>query len=673
MDFPTPSANHSIEEDVPKLTRCKISRDTMLVRIAVGLFIEQTVALIRLSSILYAHFDLTKDFMEFYQAWFLIAHGQLNPYLTSVHGYFWQNHLEWIMWPFALLYFIYPHGITLLIVQDVATVGAEAMAFGMIRDMVKNQPESRRQSLWWVQWLGLLLLVFNPWVYAANIFDFHFHTLEAFFVTAAVWQFYRKHVRWGYVFALLCFATSDVSVTYLAAVGLLLLFWRQWREGIVVGLMGVLGFIVEQHLFYHGLGGLGIAFPHAAKTSSVSTRTASPLLSLWRLPRAGFALFWPERMNWYANIGPSGFIGILSPIGLLVPGLVLFEASLGGTQFFQPGWAVVSAYALLAVGTVAVLVWLAGRSTVIARIVGGLILVNLVGWFVVGISELPFRTALPTTAATNTLRHLRQTIPRGAEVVASQAVIGRFGAREHVQLFWWRILVQSGTLYFIILPYQGIQENFPAVELARIAYVANNLHAHLLAHHGGVWAFRWTPSAPVHSISIPSTVRVLPAWALKTAVGRRIVSGDPNNWHLSADGSPSGYVMEGAYWRLGTGRYQASVSLDTNGPIRITVRNDTNHKLLARKSYTATYGPDTLKVPFTLSRESPGNRHLGTGPFQYESEASSLKLNDNIEVRVWTPGHEKVSVYSVGITKTSGNRSTAVTHSNEPRVLRQRQ
>ncbi len=656
MDITNPSVGHHRPEDAPKQTRCKMSRDTILARVALGLFIEQTVALIRISTIIYAHFDLTRDFMEFYQAWFLIAHGQLNPYLTSVHSYFWQNHLEWIMWPLALLYFVYPHGMTLLIVQDVATVGAEAAAFGLIRDIVKNQPEGLRQSLWWVQWLGLLLLVFNPWVYAANIFDFHFHTLEAFFVTAAVWQFYRKHVGWGYFFALLCFATSDVSVTYLAAVGLLLLVWRKWREGIVVGSMGLLGFIVEQHLFYHGLGGLGL--PNVPKTSFHSTRHSWPLLSLWRLFRSGGSLFWTERMNWYANLGPSGFIGILSPIGLLVPGLVFFEASLGQTPIFQPGWAVISAYALLTVGTVSVVIWLARRSTVLSRIVGGLLLVNLVGWFVVGMWGLPFRTAMPTTAASKTLLQLRQSIPRKAEVVASQAVIGRFGAREHVQLFWRRqILVESPVLYFIILPYQGIQQNGPAAQLARIGYVADHLHARLVTHHGGVWTFRWTPHDPVRSISIPSAFSVLPAWALKTAVGHRIVSGPSAAWHLSADNSRSGYVEKGAYWPLATGKYRASVSLNSNGPIRVTVWNDTNNKMLSSKTFPATHGIHTLTMPFTLAHEIQHKLQLGRGPFQYAATASLPQLIDNIEVRVWTPGHENVSVYKVGMAKTSRKTS----------------
>lgn len=658
MHFTRLILNEQLENDGSNRALSRVFHEKNLVRVATALFVLQVMALVGMSVFLYNHFDLTKDFMEFYQGWFLIAHGHLNPYLPSVDVYFWQNHLEWIMWPLALLYFIYPHGITLLVLQDLGTVGAEVAAFGMMRDIVQKQPDTQRQKLWWIPWLGLMLLVFNPWVYVANIFDFHFHTLEAFFVTAAVWQFYRKHVQWGYVFVALCFVTSDVSVTYLASVGILLLFWRQWRHGIIVGLWGVLGFMLEQHLFYHGLGGLGITVPSVAETSRVHhtvthggnpAQFSFPLASLWQLSRAGLKLFWSERLNWYANLAPAGLVGVLSPVGLWVPGLVLFEASLGGAQFFQPGWAVVSAYALLAVGTVSVLVWVAHRSIRLTKILGVLVMVNLCGWFVVGMAGLPFRTAVPTTAATETLQHLRQTIPPDAEVVASQGVIGRFAARENVHLFWSPIPIDSKSIYFIVSPYEGIDVSSPAEELARIVYLKDHLHAHLIAYRSGIWTFRWTPPRHVRIVSIPETLHTLPAWPLETAVGHRVLSGPARDWHLTAEGSGAGYVMHGAYWRLGKGTYRTSVALKTRGPVNVEVWNDTGNLLLARRTIPVTHGMETLTIPFTLSHEFPRNLHPGIGPFRYLPVVSSS--NNNVEVRVWTPGHVKVSIYRVGITK----------------------
>jgi len=55
------------------------------------------------SAVLYRHFSLTPDFAQYHQAWYLIAHGDLNPYDTVGNFAFWQNHAEFIMWPLALI------------------------------------------------------------------------------------------------------------------------------------------------------------------------------------------------------------------------------------------------------------------------------------------------------------------------------------------------------------------------------------------------------------------------------------------------------------------------------------------------------------------------------------------------------------------------------------------
>lgn len=541
MDVITPSLNCHDVEDIPKRTWRSLLGDTMLGRLVPTLFIGQTAILILLDTILYMHFDMTKDFMEVYQAWFLVAHGQLNPYLMSVHEYFWQNHLEWIMWSLALLYSIYPHGITLLTGQDVATVAATAVAFGMIRDIVKR-----------------------------------LCTLEAFFVTAAAWQFSRQHVLWGYVFVALCFITSDVSVTYLAVVSVLLLLWRQWRDGIVVGLLGLLGLIGEQHFFYHDLGGVGF--------------------------------FW------------SGGADALPP------------HSIKGLTFSV---------------TMAVLVGTAQKSFALSRIVGALVVAKLLGWFVVGVG-LRFRTPLQTVDASNTLQHLRHTISAGAKVMGSQTIIGHFAAHQNVHTFAPTIPIESKMLDFIVAPYQGIRQTFPAEELMRIAYLGDHWHAHPLTDHGNVWTFRRKPPSTVCSLSISNTKPVLPAWPLKTAVECRILPGAATCWHLATDGSRAGDVMEEAYWLRGRRTYQAYVSLQSKGPIHGRVWNGRVREWLARKTFGATHGRDTLWVAHTFSH----HRVAGTGPFHYQSVPPTLKVPNNIEGRVWTPRHETVSVYRVGITKT---------------------
>ena len=81
------------------------------------------------SAIQYSRFALTSDFATYNQAWFLIAHGHLVPYDTVQRFQFWRNHGELLCYPLALLYWVWPHGLTLLWLQDLCVTGAEVVAF----------------------------------------------------------------------------------------------------------------------------------------------------------------------------------------------------------------------------------------------------------------------------------------------------------------------------------------------------------------------------------------------------------------------------------------------------------------------------------------------------------------------------------------------------------------
>src|ERR1700730_10955836 len=56
------------------------------------------------STIAYRRFTLTFDFAVYHQAWFLIAHGNLDPYNTMQGIPFWRTHSEFLLWPLALFY-----------------------------------------------------------------------------------------------------------------------------------------------------------------------------------------------------------------------------------------------------------------------------------------------------------------------------------------------------------------------------------------------------------------------------------------------------------------------------------------------------------------------------------------------------------------------------------------
>ena len=99
------------------------------------------------STLLYQHFALTPDFAQYHQAWYLIAHGHLNPYDTVGNFTFWQNHAEFIMWPLALLYWIFPSGLQLLWLQDIGVVGAELVAFLWLCQLAERYRPGRDAQL----------------------------------------------------------------------------------------------------------------------------------------------------------------------------------------------------------------------------------------------------------------------------------------------------------------------------------------------------------------------------------------------------------------------------------------------------------------------------------------------------------------------------------------------
>ena len=614
----------------------------------------QAIVLFSLSLWLDTHFDLTKDFALFYQGWFLIANGHINPYLSLISLYYWQNHLEWIMWPLSLLYFIYPHALTLLVAQDLAIIGSEVAAIGLMRDLIRHQRGSESGSWWWLQWLGLLMIVLNPWTYWATMFDFHFQSFEAFFLTAAVWQFYRRQVFWGYVFTFLCFVTGNVSITFLVPLGVLLLVWRKWRDGAFIVALGIAGFLLEEHIFYHGLGGFGITVPTAATATGPGIHASSPVGftfgSFVQLLSSTMNSMWSGRLNIYANLAPTGLLGVFSPIGLLIPGLVLAESSLGGSMFSQPGWQNIGAYALLSVGTIALLAQIARRSMLASKIIASLVVINMLAWSVIGIIGLKSRTAVPDTLAAATLQQLRQTIPSDAEVVASQSIIGRFAARQYVYEFGNSgslIPIHAKSIYLIISPYNGIDMSPVDTELARIDFLAHQRGFRLIAHRGDIWAFVWNPPRRQKFFAVGGDPMMLSAWSVKSASGYPVLSGPVSSWHMTDIRGHVGYVVAGAYWRLLPAIYRLSVKLTSPGPVSVEVWNTTGNQLLLRRTLPASVGSELTVGDFSNQQQFPRKLFNGWGPFAFQP--ISPLLYNQIEVRMWTNGQSGVDAYSIAM------------------------
>jgi hypothetical protein len=67
----------------------------------------------------------------------------LNPFVTTHRYPYLDDHFGLLLYPIALTYLVYPHGIVLLLLQDLAGVGAEIATIWWIADILERRMAAR--------------------------------------------------------------------------------------------------------------------------------------------------------------------------------------------------------------------------------------------------------------------------------------------------------------------------------------------------------------------------------------------------------------------------------------------------------------------------------------------------------------------------------------------------
>ena len=153
-------------------------------------------------------------------------------------------------------------------------------------------------------------------------------------------------------------------------------------------------------------------------------------------------------------------------------------------------------------------------------------------------------------------------------------------------------------------------------------------------------------AAGVRTVTVPDGTRPLPAWTGRGAAGRPVMTGPIRSWHVTSTGT-RGYVVDRLQWRRHLGTYKISVTLSATGPVNIEIWNDNGDALLARRHVPATAGVETITVPVVADGAYIERvlRRLGTLPRGLRKPPRGQRL----ELRVWSPGHETVNVYSAAL------------------------
>jgi len=590
--------------------------------------------------------SLTHDFAIYWQAVWLIAHGHLNPYSTIEQNFFYQSHFELIMWPMSVLYWLWPQPSLLLWVQDAATVGASLVGYLWALDVIGASRVAATRWSWVLAFAALALSAANPWPLWGTAFDYHNEALSGFFIVLSAWMLYRERMRASVVWMVLTLMCGDVSATYVVGLGLTAaLAGRQWRQaGLLYAAVGAAYMVFIEAIGAGKSSGMSSTYSYLAGQQVVAPTLHQIALGILHRPSIGLAELWNQRVNTYANVAPDGLVGALSPWALGVTLVVLLEGELGGPLFGRPGMQNVPIYSFLAVGTIWWMTRIRWPRAWIATVSAGILSLWAVAWGATWIPQLPGEWIRVEAGALSPVARALGSLPPRAQVLVSQGIAGTLAGRVNIRAFMGQSSFPTrGVTGVVVAPYQGIEESTVNQDLARIAYLAAAPGWRLLSDRDAIAVFTGRPGP---TLTMPATTTTVPGWALGTDGGARVVHGPASSWHM-AGGVKPGYVVDGAYWRESPGRYQVMVRLASSGPVSVEVWNATGSVLVFRRTVERTNGVRDIGGTFVDTITYASHVFSGIGPFTY---APLLPPRDNnLEVRVWSPGGEAVDVYGVTI------------------------
>ncbi len=642
------------------------------VRIAWVVLGIQLVAMLLWSAVLYNRWSLTWDFAIRYQAWWGIAHGHLDPYSSVAHRYFWQDHFELINWPLAPFSRVWPGALWALWFQDLMVIGGELGALYLVVDAIRRPRWSGRLPGWSAVALVTVLLVANPWIYDSISFDFHYQSVgAACFAMLACREMIRGRLRLLVLWVVLCLACGDIAGTYLAAVGLggMLAGRTYRRRGAALLVLGGGWFVLTSAV--GGGQGSGLAghygyllprdasgTPHAGVGGLVSGFVSHPAAVLQHL--------WSSRSALWAYASSSGGIGLFTPLSIF-PLLILVESGAGqGSSLRSVAYENFGVLLFVAPLSVLALAWFADRvhvgrlrtlvdrpglrwlsSPALPRVVTVVLVCNALLWAVVWIPRVPVNWLRTSEPAARALSTAEQRIPPGAEVIASQGIVGRACGR----VWCYSISADGGQTipvhvpetYVLVAPYDGIESSSVQTQVGIIGDLAGPLHATLVFQDSDIWLFRLPPGQGSKVTFAASPTE--PAWAVRTATGSRQLQGPGSTWHLAQGRSDPGYALYGAEWNLSPGTYQATVTMASSGPAVLEVWDATAGVLLSRRRLPAIDAPTAVQADVRVDDQRATRPYSGWGPFSFLPRPGQVA--DEIEVRVWTDGSSGVSLYDV--------------------------
>jgi hypothetical protein len=585
---------------------------------------------------------LMGDFGLYYQAFYVISNGHLDGFESIAGLPFVKIHANFLMWPLAAIGALSSTPLTLKLISDAAAALATLVGLGWAREIVEREGETNARTEGAILAACIAVAVLNPWTYQSNAFDFHFYAISALAAVGLGRALYNGSPGPACAWMLLGVLAGDVSTTIVTATafGLAIALPYARQTGFALAAAGAVAFgAVELQGFAVG-DQLAKNFPYVHVAHGAPNAFA--VLS-WLLAHPVFvgAKIAAHADALYANLSPSGFIGIICPFTALPTALILFENVMTTDvhDFIWPGNETAPVYYLMLPGLAWALARIARtRLTTLVVPLCLLVAANCAGWNFVWFPLVESQWLRVSPAASTAVGALHEKLGDKDEVIASDRFVGSLADREEAYSFHGgkRFPIRTRT-YVTLSAHDGTSPNAWAQAYGGIAALLDRPDARLISVTRGVWTFEF-PRASNRSFAPPATVASLPAAVFEGDVGRR----DLARKTIESDGR-AGYLVRDATWRDPPGQYAARIT--ASGPVTVEAWDASRGTLLARKSFASS---GQALMPFTLPSRNGNSYYSGAWIFRCGRQVNG-DGDDWIELRVATAGGAQTRVDTVAL------------------------
>ena len=602
---------------------------------------------------MFSRFSGTFDETIYQQGVFLISRGHLDPVATIKSLPLIRDHATLLVWLLAPLDWIPPTGLVFLIASVASVVWAELIAFNWICFLMERGIDRfiSIRKLYLVGATCLVLLVVNPWTWWAISWDFHVEELGAPLIIAAAYEFSRNRIGRAWMWVAALALTGDIGSTWILGLCLSAILVSLSRKDLrvryakvsgallLVGILEVIGLAAFGLSQGSNLSRLyGYLTVPAGQNPPSKIKSFTLVKSVLLHPIRVFAVLVKQRVVFFQNLAPTGFLGIMTIWTFGVPAVILVENTLTHNFFFGfPGFQSLPVYTFTPVGICSILL-LVGSNNHSKKILVALcvaLIINCVAWEAVFLPHLKGQWVLVSKEQASILSKIDSKIPRADEVIASQGIISRFSFRKYVytDFFNHAFLIQTNEIYFVLAPAAGIEG---AVNLTdeEISELSSLSYSHLVVAKDGIYVFRLNPPNKMRHLDL-SRIDQSEAWLSAGAAGEVLKEGNPQNWKVQANGE-RGYVVSGDYWSETEGNYRAKVSLANSAYVNVEVWNEDSGKLLAREQLTPNSAIHEVTLNFALTKTvNPPVAYSGSGYFHVQWNPLTPNPRNRIEIRIY--------------------------------------